>query len=85
MRFFRSWLIAALVGLPICAQNKEDWPQFRGPTGMGVTSQEVPTTWSERENVVWKTDLPGPGSSSPVIFGKRIYMTCYTGYNMPRV
>jgi hypothetical protein len=37
-------------------------------------------TWSENQNIVWKTALPGAGSSSPIVWADRIYLTCYTGY-----
>jgi len=43
----------------------------------------LPVTWSDDENIVWKTALPGPGASSPIVFGDRIYVTCYTGYFIP--
>lgn len=60
------------------------WPRFRGPTGMGVSdAQNLPLTWSQTENIAWKTPLPGPGASSPVVFGERIYLTCYSGYFVP--
>ncbi|HSI36888.1 MAG TPA: PQQ-binding-like beta-propeller repeat protein [Tepidisphaeraceae bacterium] len=62
-----------------------DWPQFRGPGAQGASAEKgLPVTWSQAENVAWKVDLPGPGSSTPVIVGKRIFLTCYTGYNVPR-
>jgi outer membrane protein assembly factor BamB len=58
-----------------------DWPRFRGPNGSGIaTDAKPPTTWSDVENVRWKTDLPGPGTSSPIIVGDRIFVTCYSGY-----
>jgi outer membrane protein assembly factor BamB len=61
-----------------------DWPQFRGPGGLGVASDKgLPLTWSDDRNVVWKTELPGPGSSSPVVVGKRVFLTCYSGYGLP--
>jgi hypothetical protein len=61
-----------------------DWPQFRGPKGDGVSSEtNLPTKWSDTEGVAWKTKLPGPGTSSPIAFGDRIYLTCYSGYNVP--
>jgi outer membrane protein assembly factor BamB len=64
--------------------NDADWPRFRGPTGMGSSDATgLPVTWSDTENVIWKTPLPGPGASSPVVFGDRIYLTCYTGYFVP--
>jgi hypothetical protein len=42
----------------------------------------LPATWSSKENVVWRTKLPGPGTSSPTVVGKRIYLTCYLGYGL---
>lgn len=53
-----------------------EWPEFRGPQGNGTSSaQDIPVRWSETENVVWKTELPGKGYSSPVIDGDQIWMT----------
>lgn len=64
---------AVLAGTPAQAA---DWPQFRGPTGQGHASDEsVPLTWSETENVAWKTPVPGLGWSSPVAGGGRIWLT----------
>src|SRR5262249_42834413 len=39
-------------------------------------------TWSSTENIVWRTKLPGPGTSSPIVVGKRIYLTCYSGFGL---
>lgn len=55
-----------------CANS---WPLFRGPDQNGHTSAKLPLTWSETENVVWKTELPGIGWSSPVHDGEHIYVT----------
>ena len=61
-----------------------DWSRFRGPTGMGESSaKDLPLKWSSSSGVVWKTELPGPGASSPIVFKDRIYLTCYTGYFIP--
>ena len=58
-----------------------DWPQFRGPGGQGVAQAKgLPTTWSETENLTWKTKMPGAGASSPIVIGKRVIVTCYSGY-----
>jgi len=58
-----------------------DWGQFRGPGGQGVSNEKgLPTTWSDSENLAWKTALPGYGSSSPIVLGDRLYVTCYSGY-----
>lgn len=60
-----------------------DWLQFRGPHGSGTSSATgLPTTWSARENIVWRTKLPGPGTSSPIVVGRRVYLTCYSGYGL---
>jgi outer membrane protein assembly factor BamB len=54
----------------------EDWPQFRGPTGQGISNaKNVPTKWSASENVLWKKEMPGEGWSSPVLAGGKIYLT----------
>ena len=43
----------------------------------------LPLNWSLDENIAWKAPMPGPGASSPVVFGDRIYITCYTGFFVP--
>jgi outer membrane protein assembly factor BamB len=54
----------------------EDWPQFRGPTGQGVSAETgLPLEWSESQNVRWKTAVPGIGWSSPVVAGDRVWVT----------
>ena len=53
----------------------ENWPQFRGPAGLGISQeQDLPITWSETENVVWKTAMPGYGSSSPIALDGKCYL-----------
>src|SRR5258707_32110 len=62
-----------------------DWPGFRGPGGNAVSDERgLPTHWSATENVVWKTKLPGPGTSSPIVLGERVFLTCYTGYGISK-
>ena len=83
-----SWLkVPSFVVAILVAQHSasaEDWPGFRGPTGQGVsTATGLPLTWGTDQNVVWKLPLPGPGSSSPIVFGDRIYLTSYSGYAVP--
>jgi outer membrane protein assembly factor BamB len=59
--------------------SAEDWPQFRGPGGDGVSKEtKLPLTWSEKENVRWKVPLPGEGWSSPVVAGGEIWLTTAT-------
>lgn len=58
-----------------------DWPQFRGPNGTGIAADaKPPLKWTDEEGVKWKTPLPGPGSSSPIVLGDRVFVTCYSGY-----
>lgn len=70
---------------PLAAQDAaSEWSRFRGPDGSGVsTDTGIPAEWSDTKNLVWKTDLPGPGTSSPVFAGSKIFLTCYTGFNVP--
>ena len=57
----------------------DDWPQFRGPTGQGVSAERgLPLTWSENKNVRWKVAIPGRGWSSPVVQGDRVWLTTAT-------
>lgn len=59
-----------------------DWPRFRGPNGSGIAPDDkpVPVEWSATKNLKWQTALPGPGSSSPIVVGDRIFVTCWSGY-----
>lgn len=53
-----------------------EWTEFRGPFGQGyVGNANVPLTWSETENVTWKTEIAGKAWSSPVVLGDQIWMT----------
>jgi outer membrane protein assembly factor BamB len=54
----------------------ENWPQWRGPGGQGISSESnVPTDWQPDRNLAWKVVLPGSGHSSPVVWGDRIFLT----------
>ncbi|MGB0583239.1 MAG: PQQ-binding-like beta-propeller repeat protein, partial [Limisphaerales bacterium] len=58
-----------------------DWLQFRGPNASGIAENaNPPVEWSGSKNLRWKTELPGPGSSSPIVVGDRILVTCWSGY-----
>ncbi|MBI3048748.1 MAG: PQQ-like beta-propeller repeat protein [Acidobacteria bacterium] len=66
-------LLLALIGFAVHA---EDWPEFRGPTGQGHSSERgLPLEWSESRNLMWKTPVPGLGWSSPVVAGGRVWLT----------
>ena len=74
-------LIAALI---VVTTHAADWPQFRGPGGLGTSPDtSLPATFSSEQGVAWKTELPGAGTSSPIFVGRHIFLTAYTGYNVP--
>jgi outer membrane protein assembly factor BamB len=70
--------LAALLFLTcaLCfAAGKGDWPYWRGPAADGMAIGDAPLHWSDTQNVRWKTEIPGRGSSSPVLWGDRIFVT----------
>src|SRR4029079_6029672 len=71
-------LIAAVITFaPSTRAGAEDWSQFRGPNGTGVSvTSNLPVEFGPGKNMLWKTDLP-PGHSSPVLTRDRIYVTAY--------
>lgn len=68
--------LTALANLMVFTLGAHDWPEFRGPTGQGLSpAKDVPIRWSATENVAWKTTIPGGGWSSPVLVNERLYLT----------
>ncbi|HEX3313864.1 MAG TPA: PQQ-binding-like beta-propeller repeat protein, partial [Gemmataceae bacterium] len=55
---------------------KADWPWWRGPTRNGVAAAEPmpPLTWSDTENILWKTEVPGRGHGSPIVVGDQVFL-----------
>ena len=72
-----GWLLGLCVLVLMCSVGaEENWPHWRGPEQTGVAhATNLPETWSETENVVWKTPLPSWSGGSPVIWGDRIFVT----------
>ena len=67
------------------AAASNDWPNFRGPTGQGHSSETgLPLEWSESRNVVWKAPVPGSGWSSPVVADNRVWLTTAIDTGNPR-
>ncbi|MBW8040783.1 MAG: PQQ-binding-like beta-propeller repeat protein [Planctomycetes bacterium] len=63
--------------------SASDWMGFRGPGTRGISEDTgLAVTWSETENLKWKTPLPGPGSSSPIVMDEKVFVTCYSGYGL---
>lgn len=80
---FRAIIGSVIIALSAASASAADWTQFRGPGGLGVSEERnVPDRWSSDENILWRADLPGPGSSSPIVVKDRVYLTCYTGYGL---
>src|SRR5262245_49796931 len=68
-----------LSALGTVAAAGENWPNFHGPTNDNHSdAKDVPLTWSETDNVVWKTPIHDSGWSSPVIWGNQIWLTTAT-------
>src|SRR5687767_13102702 len=77
----RTLLLSAslCLGAASLPRAGDHWPQFRGPTGQGLTdSTGVPLNWSETQNVKWKTPIHGRSWSSPVIWGNQVWLTTAT-------
>jgi outer membrane protein assembly factor BamB len=55
---------------------RSEWAQWRGPDGLGISSETgFATTWTPTKNIKWKTEIPGRGHSSPIVWGDRIFLT----------
>lgn len=58
------------------AGGSADWPQFRGPGGLGVADNPgLPDCWGTNQNVAWRIEVPGRGWSSPIVWGDRVFVT----------
>jgi outer membrane protein assembly factor BamB len=63
----------------------EDWPQWRGPRGNGVSLETgLPVRWGDGENVAWTAPLAGMSVSTPILFGDRVFVTGQTGRGVLR-
>ena len=76
MKISAILLLVSLSCAPLLAAD--DWSQFRGPNGTGVSATTgLPVEFGPTKNVLWKTELP-PGHSSPVLAGKKLFVTAHT-------
>jgi outer membrane protein assembly factor BamB len=75
LKLFAAAAVAVPAIQPALAEN---WPGWRGPRGDGTSSEKkVPLQWNATNNVVWKTELPGLGHASPIVWGDRVFtVTC---------
>src|ERR1051326_4161249 len=71
---------AAFASAPCFSQPnskaEQNWPQWRGPYGNGVSKATgLPTSWSIDKNVVWKTELPSWSGGTPIVWGDYVFLT----------
>lgn len=71
-----GWRVASAAVLLTSICHGGDWSAWRGPNANGIaeSGQEVPTEWSESENILWNAPIPGRGHSSPTVYQDRIYL-----------
>lgn len=70
-------LLAAALSLSLPLAAAPNWPQWRGPEGDSLAGEgDYPTRFSPTEGVLWKVALPGRGSSTPAVWGDRLFVTC---------
>src|SRR5437870_301456 len=68
----------ALVSILVSATfaRADNWPNWRGPTYDGICHEKnLPTEWGTDTNLVWSLKMPGRGSSTPIVWGDRIFVT----------
>ena len=73
-----TWLLVFGLGTVVAhaAGEKNEWTRFRGPNGSGISgAKAIPIKWTAKD-YNWMAKLPGSGSSSPVVWGDRIFLTC---------
>ncbi|HEY1598468.1 MAG TPA: PQQ-binding-like beta-propeller repeat protein [Pirellulales bacterium] len=69
---------SAFIDTAARADDTPNWPQFRGAKSLGIPETDpknLPDSWSTTDNVLWKTDLPGRGWSSPIVWGNKVFLT----------
>ncbi len=71
------WIL--LTALP-CILFGADWPQWRGPSADGISEEKgLPLEWGPELNILWKSPLPGLGTSTPIVWGDLIFVTSQVG------
>lgn len=73
-------IVRQLAGLALLffasTAHGENWPNWRGPEGLGISGEaRLPLHWSPSENVRWKAKLPERGNSTPIVWGRRIFLS----------
>ena len=72
----KTFIAAGLFAATLTTFAAQDWMEFRGSTGQGISdARNVPLVWSDTNNVAWKVPIPGTGWSSPVLLQGHVYLT----------
>ena len=83
-RILLACTLAAAAAVP--AAVADNWPQWRGPKNDGHSAEKgLPAEWGPDKNVVWKFKVPGPGSSTPCVWGDDIFFTSIDGADVALV
>ena len=76
-----AWGAGVLACVDAAELGQDQWPQWRGPTGQGIShSAQPPIEWSEDKNIAWKVALPGKGHSTPIVWRERVFVTASIPY-----
>jgi outer membrane protein assembly factor BamB len=70
-------VMVTLLSSAFAQESSTDWPRWRGPHADGVCEGPVPTHWTTTENIRWSATLPGWGTSSPVVYGNKVFITSH--------
>ena len=72
-------ILTSILQFLVATMQAADWPCWRGPDGLGVSSEKnLPVQWGKEKNIAWKLAIPGKGASSPTVVGDRVYLTTQT-------
>src|SRR4051794_16898642 len=73
----RSRLLLPLAFALLLAADAQagNWPRFRGPDGSGIaTGKDIPSSFSDKDGILWKLKIPGKGNSSPIVWDKNLFL-----------
>ena len=81
-----GWLIGLFAITFAQSVEAQDWTRFRGKNGNGISEEKesLPAEFGSKKNLKWRFKMPGPGSSSPIVVGDDVFVTCWSGYGMKR-
>jgi len=75
--------VMAIILFSITLARAENWPQWRGPSLNGVsTEKNLPAKWTSEENIAWKLAMPEWSGSTPIIWRDRIFLNVAEGNDL---